>query len=409
MFVSIPKQRMPAHPSPPLDLGLFEVGRINFKGGIPDTILVDELTAFALGLFLGDGYANARAGTAFWHLSEGYKEKYVAPLLLWASKLGCNFNAKQSGKNITVRLYSTKLATFLRRHFYRDIGGRFIKGASKQLPDFVWNWNARAISYFLFGWHESDGNHDQDLTQPRGIATASRAAWVRGAALFIKLGVMPTLRKQRSPVIGRQDEYSLHIPNHQIKKLGWPLATHDKKDRKIWQEDAGHFYIPLTKLTRFEYEGPVYDWTTPSASYQAPFTVHNSTEKAEGRGFIGPSGQALWQLAAQVGLSREFIWVTNASLCQARKVTLANGAVIPSHIVKAMAAKACRLRLIREINYVNPVVVVPLGNWALWSLSDIPKAKIYGYRGSIIPKNLYELEELIQRGLTKAPIQQIRG
>lgn len=131
-------------------------------------------------------------------------------------------------------------------------------------------------------------------------------------------------------------------------------------------------------------------------------------ELSEGRGFVGPSGQLLWMLAERAGIKREDVWVSNAALCQARKIVLSNSAVIPKPVVKQMAAKACRSRLLKEICYVGSPVVVPLGNWAGWALSDIQKFKIYAYRGSRIDVDLTRLCEMVERGLACAPTRQVR-
>ena len=128
----------------------------------------------------------------------------------------------------------------------------------------------------------------------------------------------------------------------------------------------------------------------------------------EGRGFVGPSGQLLWILAEQAGIKRDDVWVSNAALCKARKVVLSNNAVIPQPVVKQMAAKACRARLLKEMLYIGSPVVVPLGNWAGWALSDIQKFKIYAYRGSRIDVDLAKLSELVERGQAHAPTRQVR-
>jgi len=132
-------------------------------------------------------------------------------------------------------------------------------------------------------------------------------------------------------------------------------------------------------------------------------------EKMDGRGFGGPSGQLLWHMAREVGLDRSEVWTTNAALCKARQVRLTTGGVIPHMVVKALAAQACRARLVQEMRGVNPAVIVPLGNWALWALSDIPKAKIYSYRGSRIDVDLDGLYDAIVQGKLNAPIRQIKA
>jgi uracil-DNA glycosylase len=102
------------------------------------------------------------------------------------------------------------------------------------------------------------------------------------------------------------------------------------------------------------------------------------------------------------------VWVTNSALCRARKIKLSTGAVLSLPEVKARAARACRRRLLKELIQVDPVVIVPLGNWALWSLSDIPNARIYAYRGSRSVADLPHLLELVEQGLARSPMRQVK-
>lgn len=133
-----------------------------------------------------------------------------------------------------------------------------------------------------------------------------------------------------------------------------------------------------------------------------------NTELVEGRGFVGPSGQILWMLAQSAGFTREDVWVSNAALCVARPVKLPSGAILSKMKVKAMAAQACRQRLLGELITVDPVVVVPLGNWALWALADIPNARIYSYRGSRIEMDLNVLLDLVKRGAANAQMRDVK-
>jgi uracil-DNA glycosylase family 4 len=132
-------------------------------------------------------------------------------------------------------------------------------------------------------------------------------------------------------------------------------------------------------------------------------------ETIEGRGFVGPSGQLLWKLAKAAGIDRNEVWVTNAALCPARSVRLDTGAVIPQMTVKATAGKCCRERLLTELAMVDPVVIVPLGNWALWSIADIPKAKIYAYRGSRIDVDIEEVLQRVKLGVARTPMREVKN
>jgi uracil-DNA glycosylase family 4 len=159
---------------------------------------------------------------------------------------------------------------------------------------------------------------------------------------------------------------------------------------------------PLQNDTKVYPDGPV------PARLAVVAEEPGSTELQEGRGLIGPSGKLFWQLCESVGIKREDVWVTNASLCIARRVKLTSGAVLPHTVVKAMAAKACRLRLIQELIAVDPAVIIPVGNWALWALSDIANAKIYSYRGSRLDIDLASLAERVSKGLANSPMKSIK-
>jgi len=121
-------------------------------------------------------------------------------------------------------------------------------------------------------------------------------------------------------------------------------------------------------------------------------------EERLGRGFVGPSGDLLWnQLGVAADISRDECWVTNALLCKAEKVQLSNGAVLEKTVVQQMAAACCYRRLVDELCAVDPVVCIPLGNVALRQLTQIPNAGIYNYRGSRTEVNLAALSDRLQR------------
>lgn len=82
-------------------------------------------------------------------------------------------------------------------------------------------------------------------------------------------------------------------------------------------------------------------------------------ETFEHRPFVGPSGQMLDALLGHAGLRREDLWVTNALLCRP-----------PSNNVKLVdsAVEHCSERLLDEIHFYKPRVIVALGNTALRSL-----------------------------------------
>ena len=124
-------------------------------------------------------------------------------------------------------------------------------------------------------------------------------------------------------------------------------------------------------------------------------------EVIEGRGFVGPSGDLLWKLAAAYGVDRKDVWVSNASLCFPRDVRLESGTMVKQAQVKKLSIKACKKRLIYELMYVTGndpgAVIVPIGGLALAALSLRKNAGIYQYRGSVQQINLQQLWEDAQK------------
>jgi uracil-DNA glycosylase family 4 len=122
-------------------------------------------------------------------------------------------------------------------------------------------------------------------------------------------------------------------------------------------------------------------------------------EVTAGRTFVGPTGNLLWRLCEARGLPpREQLgWVTNARLCRSSKIKLSTGAILQLDQVREMAGRACRKRLLWEINYVtqgNPkAVILALGKTAAQAVLGMPNAKIFDLRGSL---NQLDLEQTLQ-------------
>jgi len=72
--------------------------------------------------------------------------------------------------------------------------------------------------------------------------------------------------------------------------------------------------------------------------------------------------------------------------------------VLSKERVKVLSVAACRQRLVDELKAVNPRVTIPLGNFALWALSDLPNANITNYRGAIMNLDLERLSWQVRTG-----------
>ncbi len=98
-------------------------------------------------------------------------------------------------------------------------------------------------------------------------------------------------------------------------------------------------------------------------------------EVVQGKGFVGDSGNLLWQTAKHAGLERNTrAAVTNSVLCRPKSKN-------PEHDELA----ACRPRLLKEISQYQPKIVVAMGNYALSAVtgSAMTQTKITKRRGRI--------------------------
>jgi len=87
------------------------------------------------------------------------------------------------------------------------------------------------------------------------------------------------------------------------------------------------------------------------------------------RPFVGRAGQLLEQLLAKVGLSREDVYITNVVKHRPPNNRGPNKDEI----------RACLPYLLRQIQVINPKIIVPLGRYALEIfIKDQPISKIHG-------------------------------
>lgn len=356
--------------------------------------------AIVAGAFMACGWCFKDTHVVKWVFPPESAYNVYAVVRWWLEQLGLEVIVKDIDGSKLVSVLDSDVAEIITDEYY--------KWQAKIPPDFLFKATVKQQSAFLYAW--SSCLPDTIKNNSWTISTTSKEAYARATELFIRLGVVPYASVKPVNTVTYSEVYTLFIEDHEAKRIGWPLPwKSEDSDELYYSEDEENFYVPINRCESFVYSGPVYDLTTESEEYNAPFTVHNSSELLRGKGFVGPSGQLLWYIAKACGIPREDVWVTNSALCQARPVKLANGAIIPKMYVKAKAAMCCRTRLLRELITVDPVVIVPLGNWALWAITDIPKAKIYSYRGSRIDKDLRALLATVEQGMSRAPMKEIRS
>jgi len=99
-------------------------------------------------------------------------------------------------------------------------------------------------------------------------------------------------------------------------------------------------------------------------------------EDEQGKPFVGQAGQLLSQLLAEVGLSREKVFIANVLKCRPP----GNRDPLPEEV------EACWPWLKRQIEIINPDLVILLGRFATERF--LPGMKISAVRGKVLRRNI---------------------
>jgi len=92
-------------------------------------------------------------------------------------------------------------------------------------------------------------------------------------------------------------------------------------------------------------------------------------EDQQGRPFVGPAGRFLDELIASIGLRREQVFITNVVKCRPPN----NRDPLPGEI------DACRKHLQRQIELIEPKIIVSLGRYSLaWFFPREAISKVHG-------------------------------
>lgn len=114
-------------------------------------------------------------------------------------------------------------------------------------------------------------------------------------------------------------------------------------------------------------------------------------EVRQGAPFVGPAGKLLNTLLRQAGIDRDEVYITNTV-----KIEPPHSGKDKFFFDKGIPTKEYMdgiLELVQEINEVNPNVIVPIGNYALWATTQ--EMGITNYRGSILECKLVAEKKVI--------------
>jgi len=122
-------------------------------------------------------------------------------------------------------------------------------------------------------------------------------------------------------------------------------------------------------------------------------------EDQQGRPFVGPAGQFLDQLLASIGLHREEVYIANVIKCRPPQ----NRDPLPAEI------QSCRKWLDRQIEIIQPQVIVTLGRYSLARyFPNQSISKIHGKprkSGDIIYYPMYHPAAALHQGSLRRTIE----
>jgi len=105
-------------------------------------------------------------------------------------------------------------------------------------------------------------------------------------------------------------------------------------------------------------------------------------EDQQGRPFVGAAGKFLEEMLASIGMKRSDVYITNVLKCRPPN----NRDPLPNEI------EACRKYLLRQIELINPTLIVTLGRFSLaWFFPRDSIGKVHGSLRRLADRHFYHL------------------
>ncbi len=250
-------------------------GRVRFLGekgdGVPHALPLTPDLAWLLGIFCAEGsITHHRDRPNSYHLSFCFGRHEQELIARTARLLTEIFQARpmivSRRTTTTVEIGRTSIA-----RLFEALCGRGAHG--KQVPPPVSNAPPLVIRAFLEGYLAGDGH--RNASHAVGLTVSERLA-LGLFELGLQLGVLPT-HFEHTPAATRQIEgrtvsqSKVYIVKYLRKRFESGFDT--RAERSCWRETQAYFLVPLRRIERVPYSGPVYNLEVqdPDHSYLAPF------------------------------------------------------------------------------------------------------------------------------------------
>jgi pyruvate formate lyase activating enzyme len=252
-----------------------EGGRVRFLGekgiGVPESLTLSSDVAWLLGIFCAEGCITSHpARPNSFHLSFCFGQHEQDLISRTSQLLARIFQARPvivaRRTTTTVEVGQTAIA-----RFFEALCGR---GAhNKQVPPPIMLSAVPVMRAFLEGYLAGDGHRNK--THAVCLTVSERLA-LGLFELGLHLELLPTYF-EHTPASTKQIEgrtvsrSKVHIVKYLRKRLDKGIDI--RPERSTWRETATTFLVPLRRIERIPYSGPVYNLEVedPDHSYLAPF------------------------------------------------------------------------------------------------------------------------------------------
>jgi putative pyruvate formate lyase activating enzyme len=295
-----------------------ENGLVRFVGehrpGIPAELPLDDRLAWLLGLYCAEGHVTSSGERPNSHrlvLSFARSERALAERAfgLIEQIFGVRSQRVDRRTTITIEVGKASLAVL-----FKALCGS--GAASKHVPAAIFTATESSARAFLDGYLSGDGAE----TETHVVGQTVSQSLAHGLyELGIRLGVLPSIHLWEPPtkkVIEGRVVRQLPLWYVKFKKdrlAGGSLAG----ERTRWRDVGSHFLVPLLRIDREHYDGPVYNLEVdhPTHSYLAPAVAvgncqnHDISWEVRGE-VVAPERLAAMMLELQAIGCHNINWVT---------------------------------------------------------------------------------------------------
>ncbi len=239
-------------------------------GAVDKDLEITEMVASFLGWYVAEGSFKDNGEIT---LTLNKNSDPVDEIRDIVSSMGYSTYISAHGENsINLGFKSRMLAPWLAQHVGR--GAR-----SKRVPAEIFDSTNNIKLTFLRSYFLGDGYLSDDYI---GAKTASEDLFYDVTYLLLSLGIVASTsvgidkgHTLNGQFVKGGESYQIRVCGKQQQLLGRTRVN--SRGTQLFVEQENRFLLPIKKISKFHYEGPIYNVVTEDHTYLAPVVTHNTT------------------------------------------------------------------------------------------------------------------------------------